>query len=104
MIVVGQAGGKTERIGGGRRLEATGAPPAAGAPDPASNGACLPPPAYACRRTDLLRGAAMKISAITTTPLALAFKEPYHWAGRVDYGAAVVLVEEQTDEGVGGVG
>ena len=46
----------------------------------------------------------MKISAITTTPLALAFKEPYHWAGRVDYGAAVVLVEVQTDEGVGGVG
>jgi hypothetical protein len=46
----------------------------------------------------------MKIAAIKTTPLALAFKEPYHWAGRVDYAAAVVLVEVETDDGLAGVG
>jgi L-alanine-DL-glutamate epimerase-like enolase superfamily enzyme len=46
----------------------------------------------------------MKIAAIKTTPLALAFKEPYHWAGRVDYAAAVVLVEVETDEGLTGIG
>jgi L-alanine-DL-glutamate epimerase-like enolase superfamily enzyme len=46
----------------------------------------------------------MKISHIRTTPLALRFKEPYHWAGRVDYGAAVVLVEVETDSGLVGVG
>lgn len=46
----------------------------------------------------------MKISRIRTTPLALELKEPYHWAGRVDYAAAVVLVEVETDEGVWGVG
>ena len=46
----------------------------------------------------------MKIAAIKTTPLALAFKEPYHWAGRVDCAAAVVLVEVETDDGLVGVG
>ncbi len=46
----------------------------------------------------------MKIAAISTTPLALAFKEPYHWAGRVDHGAAVVLVEVETDDGLVGIG
>jgi len=46
----------------------------------------------------------MKIARITTTPLALAFKEPYHWAGRVDDAAAVVLVEVETDDGLTGVG
>lgn len=46
----------------------------------------------------------MRISGITTTPLALPFNEPYHWAGRVDYAAPVVLVEIETDEGVVGVG
>jgi L-alanine-DL-glutamate epimerase-like enolase superfamily enzyme len=46
----------------------------------------------------------MKIAAIRTTPLALAFKEPYHWAGRVDHAAAVVLVEVETDDGLTGVG
>lgn len=46
----------------------------------------------------------MKISQIDLTPLALAFSEPYHWAGRVDYGATVILVEVRTDEGVVGVG
>ena len=46
----------------------------------------------------------MKITRIKTTPLALPFKEPYHWAGRVDLGAAVVLVQVETDEGLSGVG
>jgi muconate cycloisomerase len=46
----------------------------------------------------------VKIAHIKTTPLALAFKEPYHWAGRVDYAAAVVLVEVETDDGLVGIG
>ena len=46
----------------------------------------------------------MKIASIKTTPLALAYREPYHWAGRVDYGAGVVLVEVETDEGLLGIG
>ena len=46
----------------------------------------------------------MKIAAIKTTPLALAFREPYHWAGRVDHAAAVVLVEVETDDGLDGIG
>lgn len=46
----------------------------------------------------------MKIARIQTTPLALAFKEPYHWAGRVDHAAAVVLVEVETDDGLVGIG
>ena len=46
----------------------------------------------------------MKIAAIRTTPLALAFREPYHWAGRVDHAGAVVLVEVTTDDGLTGVG
>ncbi len=46
----------------------------------------------------------MNIARIETTPLALAFKEPYHWAGRVDHAAAVVLVEVETDDGLVGIG
>jgi L-alanine-DL-glutamate epimerase-like enolase superfamily enzyme len=46
----------------------------------------------------------MKITAVTTTPLALPFKEPYHWFGRVDYASPVVLVEVETDEGIRGIG
>jgi muconate cycloisomerase len=46
----------------------------------------------------------VKITAVKTTPLALAFREPYHWAGRVDRAAPVVLVEVSTDEGLTGVG
>jgi L-alanine-DL-glutamate epimerase-like enolase superfamily enzyme len=46
----------------------------------------------------------MKISGIKTTPLLLPFKEPYYWAGRVDLGTAVILVEVETDEGLVGVG
>ena len=46
----------------------------------------------------------MKITAIRTRPLALAFKEPYHWAGRCDLGAVTVLIEVETDEGLTGYG
>ena len=46
----------------------------------------------------------MNIARIQTTPLALEFEEPYHWAGRVDYAAAVVLVEVETDDGLLGMG
>ena len=46
----------------------------------------------------------MNIARLQTTPLALAFKEPYHWAGRVDHAAAVVLVEVETDDGLVGIG
>jgi L-alanine-DL-glutamate epimerase-like enolase superfamily enzyme len=46
----------------------------------------------------------MKITAIRTTPLALLFKEPYHWAGRCDLGATVILVEVETDAGIVGIG
>ncbi len=46
----------------------------------------------------------MKIARIQTTPLALALKEPYHWAGRVDHAAAVVLIEVETDDGLVGFG
>ncbi len=44
------------------------------------------------------------ITAVRTTPLFLAFSEPYHWAGRIDYGCAVVLVEVETDAGITGIG
>lgn len=46
----------------------------------------------------------IRITAVRTTPLFLTFKEPYHWAGRVDYGCAVVLVEIETDAGITGIG
>lgn len=46
----------------------------------------------------------MKITDITLTPLALAFKQPYHWAGRVDHGATVILIRVRTDSGITGVG
>jgi L-alanine-DL-glutamate epimerase-like enolase superfamily enzyme len=46
----------------------------------------------------------VRISAIKTTPLWLAFRQPYHWAGRVDAGCAVVLVEVETDSGITGIG
>ena len=44
------------------------------------------------------------ITGVRTTPLFLTFKEPYHWAGRVDHGCAVVLVEIETDAGITGIG
>ena len=46
----------------------------------------------------------MNITAIRLHPLALAFKEPYHWAGRVDLGAVNILIEVDTDDGLTGYG
>jgi L-alanine-DL-glutamate epimerase-like enolase superfamily enzyme len=46
----------------------------------------------------------VKITALRATPLALRFREPYHWAGRVDYGAVNLLTEVETDEGISGYG
>ena len=45
-----------------------------------------------------------KIKDILFRPLALAFREPYHWAGRVDLGAVNLLVEVHTDAGITGYG
>ncbi len=46
----------------------------------------------------------MKISKITTTPLLVPYKKPYHWAqGTVD-AACVVLLEVSTDDGLTGYG
>jgi len=46
----------------------------------------------------------IRITGLRLTPLFLAFKQPYHWAGRVDHGSAVVLVEVDTDAGITGTG
>ena len=50
------------------------------------------------------RAGRILITGIRLTPLLLAFKEPYHWAGRVDHGSPVVLVEVETDAGITGIG
>ncbi|HLF22129.1 MAG TPA: mandelate racemase/muconate lactonizing enzyme family protein, partial [Aestuariivirga sp.] len=46
----------------------------------------------------------MKIKTIKTTPLHCAFKQPYHWAQGVNYGAPVILIEIETDTGIVGIG
>ena len=46
----------------------------------------------------------MKITQIKLKPLFLTFKQPYHWSGRIDHGAAVVLVQVETDAGLTGYG
>jgi len=46
----------------------------------------------------------MKIKTIKTTPLHCAFKQPYHWAQGVNYGAPVILIEIETDAGIVGIG
>jgi L-alanine-DL-glutamate epimerase-like enolase superfamily enzyme len=46
----------------------------------------------------------MKINAIHATPLFCAFKQPYHWAQGVNYGAPVILIEVETDAGISGIG
>ena len=46
----------------------------------------------------------MKIREIKLTPLSLRFKEPYHWAFRVDHGISVILVEVMGDDDLCGVG
>ena len=44
------------------------------------------------------------IRNVHTTPLLLRNKVPYHWSHGVTYGAEVILVEVQTEEGVSGYG
>ncbi len=46
----------------------------------------------------------MKITNLRFRPMALEFKEPYHWAGRVDLGTANLLVEIETTDGITGYG
>jgi L-alanine-DL-glutamate epimerase-like enolase superfamily enzyme len=46
----------------------------------------------------------MKIKNIHATPLFCAFKQPYHWAQGVNYGAQIILIEVETDTGVRGIG
>ena len=46
----------------------------------------------------------LKIVDILFHPLALAVREPYHWAGRVDLGAVNLLAEVRTDAGITGYG
>ncbi|MDR3037925.1 MAG: mandelate racemase/muconate lactonizing enzyme family protein [Candidatus Adiutrix sp.] len=46
----------------------------------------------------------MKITQITLRPLFMTFKEPYHWSGRIDYGATVILVKIETEAGLTGYG
>jgi muconate cycloisomerase len=46
----------------------------------------------------------IRITGISLRPLALVFRQPYHWAGRVDLGAVNILVEVETDAGITGYG
>jgi L-alanine-DL-glutamate epimerase-like enolase superfamily enzyme len=46
----------------------------------------------------------MKIRAIKSTPLFCKFAQPYHWSQGINYGAPVILVEVETEEGVTGIG
>src|SRR5262245_49828744 len=46
----------------------------------------------------------MKIARIRATPLFCKFRQPYHWAQGVTFGAPVILIEVETDEGVAGIG
>jgi muconate cycloisomerase len=46
----------------------------------------------------------MKISQITTTPLLVPYKKPYHWAQGIVDAACVILVEVSTDDGITGYG
>jgi len=46
----------------------------------------------------------MRITAVTTTPLAIPFVRPFHWRSGVQRGANLVLFTVETDEGVVGHG
>jgi L-alanine-DL-glutamate epimerase-like enolase superfamily enzyme len=46
----------------------------------------------------------MKIVDIKTTPLFCKFKQPYHWSQGVNFGAPVIFIEIETDQGVTGIG
>ncbi len=45
-----------------------------------------------------------RIKSIKTTPLYLEFKEPYYWAQGTNYGAKMVLIELESDDGTVGFG
>lgn len=46
----------------------------------------------------------MKIVDIKTTPLFCKFTQPYHWSQGINYGASVILIEIETDQGITGIG
>lgn len=46
----------------------------------------------------------MRITAVTSTPLAIPFAQPFHWRSGVQRGANLVLFSVATDEGVVGHG
>lgn len=46
----------------------------------------------------------MKITSVTATPLLVPYTKPYFWAQGVIYGAEVLLVTIETDEGIIGYG
>jgi muconate cycloisomerase len=46
----------------------------------------------------------MKITAVQTTPLLVAQKQPYHWAKGVIHGTEIILIQVETDTGVTGFG
>jgi L-alanine-DL-glutamate epimerase-like enolase superfamily enzyme len=46
----------------------------------------------------------MRITAVTTTPLAIPLVQPFHWRSGVQRGANLVLFRVETDEGVVGHG
>ncbi len=46
----------------------------------------------------------MKITSIRTTPLAIPFRQTFHWAHGTTGGATTILVEVETDEGITGYG
>ena len=46
----------------------------------------------------------MKIKSIKATPLYLEFKEPYYWAQGTNYGAKMVLIEVESEDGTIGYG
>ena len=46
----------------------------------------------------------MRITAVTTTPLAIPLERPFHWRSGVQVGAYIVLFAVETDEGTTGYG
>jgi len=49
-------------------------------------------------------GSKITIKSIKVTPLYLEFKEPYYWAQGTNYGARMVLVEIESEDGTVGFG
>ena len=46
----------------------------------------------------------IRVKSIKTTPLYLEFKEPYYWAQGTNYGANIVLIEIESEDGSIGFG